>query len=42
MTDRFFLDTNVLVYAKDSRYPEKQRTAAALVERAIASGGEPP
>ena len=35
---RVFLDTNVLVYAKDSRYPEKQRTAAALVERAIASG----
>jgi len=28
MTERVFVDTNVLVYARDSRYPQKQKTAA--------------
>lgn len=27
MNDRVFVDTNVLVYARDDRYPEKQQTA---------------
>jgi predicted nucleic acid-binding protein len=30
-----FLDTNVLIYAYDSNYPEKQRIAQTLVRRAI-------
>ena len=34
----FFLDTNILVYARDSRDANKQRVAAELIERAISSG----
>lgn len=35
MTDRFFLDTNVLVYAFDSREPVKAKTAGQLVRGAL-------
>src|SRR5487761_1968698 len=35
--DRFFLDTNVLVYTFDSSAPRKQKIALALVERALRS-----
>lgn len=38
MSDRFFLDTNILVYARDSRFPEKQSIADKLVQNAFASG----
>ena len=31
-----FLDTNVIVYAYDESYPEKQRIAQDLVDRALA------
>jgi predicted nucleic acid-binding protein len=33
MTDRAFLDTNILVYLFDSRAPAKQRLAGNLVQR---------
>jgi predicted nucleic acid-binding protein len=32
------VDTNVLVYRFDSRFPDKQRTATALLRRGIADG----
>jgi predicted nucleic acid-binding protein len=38
MSDRFFLDTNVLVYSLTSGAPEKQGVAVALIDRAIESG----
>ncbi len=38
MSDRYFLDTNVLVYSFDKSDPAKQRRARALIARAIASG----
>src|ERR1700693_1433631 len=37
MKDRFFLDTNILVYTFDSHSPRKQHQAISLVERALAS-----
>lgn len=33
-----FLDTNTLVYANDTNYPEKQALARKLVSGLIASG----
>lgn len=33
------IDTNVLVYAFDQRFPEKQRVARVLLQRGIAEGG---
>jgi predicted nucleic acid-binding protein len=39
MSARFFLDTNVFVYAFDSRTPAKARTAAQLIRRGV-DGGE--
>ena len=33
-----FLDTNVLVYAYDAKYPEKQRIARDLVRTALKGG----
>ena len=36
MSDVDFLDTNVLVYAYDSRFPEKQRVAQQLILNALA------
>ena len=38
MSDRFFLDTNVLVYSFDSDNPKKQERATSLVARALDSG----
>lgn len=35
MTDRFFLDTNVLVYTFDSSAPRKQKIARSLVANAL-------
>jgi predicted nucleic acid-binding protein len=37
MSDRFFLDTDVLVYSFDSSNPRKRRTAGRLIARALAS-----
>jgi predicted nucleic acid-binding protein len=36
MTDRLFLDTNILVYAYDNHEPEKQRIAQQLLKESIA------
>jgi predicted nucleic acid-binding protein len=36
MSGRFFLDTNVFVYAFDASAPEKRETAVRLVEQALA------
>lgn len=38
MSGKSFLDTNVLVYAQDGRYPAKQRLARALATRLIVEG----
>lgn len=38
MTRRVFLDTNVFVYAFDSRYPDKKQTSRALVRRVTYDG----
>lgn len=38
MKDRFFLDTNILVYANDSSAPVKQARARALLAEAFSSG----
>ena len=31
-TERYFVDTNLLLYAKDRRHPDKQRAAAAWLD----------
>jgi len=36
MTDRLFLDTNILVYAYDNHEPDKQRIAQQLLKESIA------
>ena len=36
MTDRLFLDTNILVYAYDNHQPDKQRIAQQLLKESIA------
>src|SRR3989442_16006679 len=36
--DRFFLDTNILVYSVDLEAPGKQRVASELVRSAVGSG----
>lgn len=38
MNDRFFLDTNVLVYSFDASAPEKKQTAIELIRAALTSG----
>lgn len=38
MTDRCFVDTNVLVYANDRAHPEKKRRALDLLDELEASG----
>jgi predicted nucleic acid-binding protein len=38
MSDRFFLDTNILVYALGKALPAKQVVASRLVDEAIDSG----
>lgn len=39
MSDRFFLDTNILIYTFDESQPEKCRIAEDLVGRALAGEG---
>jgi predicted nucleic acid-binding protein len=38
MSDRFFLDTNIFVYALSRSVPAKRLTASRLIEEAIESG----
>jgi predicted nucleic acid-binding protein len=38
MSDRFFLDTNIFVYAMAASASKKKDLAAELVDRAIGSG----
>ncbi len=38
MSDRFFLDTNIFVYALSRSAPSKRLTASRLVDQAIESG----
>ncbi len=38
MNDRFFMDSNILVYAYDQQEPSKQRTAKSLLTEAIEKG----
>lgn len=33
MIDRFFVDTNILVYARDASFPDKQERAHAMLSR---------
>ena len=37
MSDKVFLDTNILVYAYDKHYPKKQRKAQAVLREGIAT-----
>lgn len=37
MKDRFFLDSNIIIYAKDSRYPDKLAIANKLIENGFAA-----
>jgi predicted nucleic acid-binding protein len=39
MSDRFFLDTNVLVYSFDKREPQKQGKARELIRTALEGSG---
>lgn len=39
MSDRAFLDTNILVYTFDDSAPDKRETARGLVRRALEDGG---
>lgn len=41
MSDKAFIDTNVLVYLFDGRTPAKQRRAADLLQRLVDEGGTP-
>jgi predicted nucleic acid-binding protein len=38
MSDRFFLDTNIFVYAFDGKAPAKAKKAAQLIRRAVDTG----
>ena len=38
MSDRYFLDTNILVYSFDKRVPEKQQIAQDLIANGLKSG----
>lgn len=35
MSDRYFLDTNIIIYIFDDRYPEKQKIAKHLVSEGL-------
>jgi predicted nucleic acid-binding protein len=39
MSDRFFLDTNILVYSFDTREPDKQGKAQDLIRAALEGAG---
>ena len=38
MSAEYFLDTNVLVYSVDRRFPEKRQHARELVARSLTDG----
>ena len=38
MKDRFFLDTNIIVYSFDSNAVEKQKKARELIAESLSSG----
>ncbi len=38
MSDKIFLDTNILVYAQDAGYPDKQRKSRETIARLADSG----
>lgn len=38
MPDRIFVDTNILVYAQDAGYPDKQRKSREIIARLADSG----
>jgi predicted nucleic acid-binding protein len=38
MPSRFFLDTNVFIYAFDRKAPAKSKTAAELIRRGVNTG----
>jgi len=38
MSDKYFLDTNILVYSLDPKEPRKEQIAQKLVTRAVTSG----
>lgn len=38
MSDKFFIDTNILIYTFDRSSPSKRKTAISLVETALISG----
>jgi predicted nucleic acid-binding protein len=38
MSDRIFLDTNILVYAQDAGYPDEQRKSREIIARLAGSG----
>jgi predicted nucleic acid-binding protein len=38
MSDRYFIDTNIIVYAHDSSYPRKQRCAQELIFEGMREG----
>ncbi len=35
MSDKFFFDTNILVYANDASEPAKQKIAGSLIKEAL-------
>ncbi|KAA3616695.1 MAG: PIN domain-containing protein [Calditrichaeota bacterium] len=39
MSDKFFLDTNILIYSFDSTSPDKQRVAQNLIGAALGTSG---
>lgn len=38
MSDRVFLDTNILLYAQDAAYPDRQRKSREIIARLADSG----
>ena len=38
MSDKIFLDSNILIYGQDTREPEKQRIAQAIAAQLVESG----
>jgi predicted nucleic acid-binding protein len=38
MSDRVFLDTNILIYAQDSNFPDKQGKSREIIEQLADSG----
>ena len=38
MKDKFFLDTNIIIYSFDNTQSQKQKTAQELIQKSLASG----